>query len=87
MLIGDKYNVKGLIVASRKTLLKRMAPSNYIRAAILGHLCNDDILKEAAIKTIVGSGKNIKDIEDYEELMKYPDLGIEMLKCYSSSKV
>ena len=85
--MADKYNIKGLIAACRKTLLKRMVPSNYIRAAILGHLCNDDILKEAAIKTIVGCGKNIEDIEEYQELLKHPDLGIEMLKCYSSSKV
>ena len=69
----------------RSILLGKVTPSNYIRAAIIVYLDNYDILKDAAMKKIVSSGKTIKEIQDYEELKKYPELSIEMLEHYSSS--
>ena len=85
MIMAEKYNLQGLQAASRSILLGKLTPANSIRAAIVGYHCNDDILKDAAMKKIVSSGKSIKEIKDYEELKKYPELSIEMLEHYSST--
>ena len=84
MILSDKYNVQGLKKACQSVLLEELTPENSIRGAIIGYHCNDDILKDAALKKIVRSGKSIKEIQDYEELKKYPELSIEMLEHYSS---
>ena len=84
MIMADKYNVQGLKVACRSILLDKLTPANSINCAIIGYHCNDETLKEAAMKKIVSSGKSIKEIEDYEEPKKYPDLSIAMLEQYSS---
>ena len=84
MIMADKYNVQGLKAACCSILLGKLSPANSIRGAIIGYHCNDDILKDAAMIKIVSSGKTIKEIQDYKELKKYPELSIEMLEHYSS---
>ena len=85
MVMAEKYNVQGLKEACSSILLKKLSPANSIRAAIIGYHCNIDILKRAAMKKIVSSGKTIKQIRDYEELKHYPELSIEMLEHFSST--
>ena len=85
MIMAEKYNVQGLVDTCRSVLLGKLTPANSIRGAIIGYHCNDDTLKDAAMKKIVSSGKSIKEIQDYEELKKYPELSIEMLEHYSST--
>jgi len=44
----------------------------------------DRILKEAAMRVMVRSGKSLKKMDDWEELKNYPELSLEMLEYYSS---
>ena len=85
MLISDKYNVKGLIEICRYFLISNMTIDNLYRAAILGHMCNDEVLKDAAMQKLIRSGKNIKGINGWEDLKKIPELSFEILEFYSQS--
>ena len=55
-------------------LIKRMTVDTLYRAAILGHLFDDEILKDAAMQKLVRCGKSMKGIEGWKELKKYPEL-------------
>ena len=85
MMMSDKYNVRGLIEVCRCFLIKRMTLDNLYRAAILGHLYDDEILKDAAMQKLVKSGKSIKGIEGWKDLKKYPELAFEVFEFYSQS--
>ena len=85
MMMGDKYNVKGLTDISRHILIKEMTVDNLYRAAILGDLCNDDVLKDSAMQKLIRSGKNIKGIEGWEALKKFPALSLEIAEFFSQS--
>ena len=81
LLLGEKYNVQGLVNICKKYLIKWMTPARYIRVAILGYLCNDRSLKEAAADAIQEiRGKKVSEIEDWNLLEKYPKLSMEMLE-------
>ena len=83
--MADKYNVKGLISICRELLMKRMTPKYFVRVSILGYLTNDETLKNAAMKAMAGTGKGIKEMENWEELKKYPDLSFDIMHyCMSS---
>ena len=84
-LLAEKYNVKELVKICRGILIKRMTTKSFVRAAILAYLTNDETLKNAAVAAMAETGKGIKEMEDWEELKKYPDLGFDMLHyCMSS---
>ena len=85
MMISDKYNVKGLMEICRYFLISNMTISNLYRAAILGHMCNDEVLKDAAMQKLVRSGKSVKDVDGWDDLRKFPDLISEILDFYSLS--
>ena len=81
LLLGEKYNVQGLVNICKKYLIKWMTPARSIRVAILGYLCNDRSLKEAAADAIQEiQGKKVSDVEDWNLLEKYPKLSMEMLE-------
>ena len=84
-LMAEKYNVKGLISMCREILIKGMTSKYFVRAAILAYHTNDDTLKSAAMMAMAESGKGIKEMEDWEELKKYPDLSFDIMHyCMSS---
>lgn len=85
MMMSDKYNVKGLMDISRYILIKEMTVDNLYRAAILGDMCNDDVLKDAAMQKLIRSGKNIKGIEGWEALNEFPALSLEIAEFFSQS--
>ena len=85
MVLSDKYNIRGLMEVCSLVLIKKMTIENLYRAAILGYLCNDEVLKDAAMQKLVRSKKSIKEIEGWEELTKFPQLAFEMLDFYSKS--
>ena len=88
MLLSDKYNVEGLKQVCSHVLMKNITIENLYRAAILGHLCNDEVLKDAAMQKFVRtvrSGKRIKEIDGWEELKRIPDLYAEILDYYMQS--
>ena len=78
MLMADKYDVRGLMDVSRRAIIDKLSTENLVRAAILGYLCSDDEVKNAAATKLSRSGKSIKEIEGWEELKKYPELSFEM---------
>ena len=78
MLMADKYDVRGLMAVSRRALIDKLTTENLVRAAILGYLCGDDEMKNAAAAKLSRSGKSIKEVEGWEELKKYPELSFEM---------
>ena len=84
-MMAEKYDVQGLANMCREILIKQMTLRHFVRAAILAHLTNDDILKNAAMTAIAKTGKGIKDMEDWEELKKYPDLSCDMIHFLASS--
>ena len=63
-------------------LIKKMSVDNLYRAAILGHLHDDEILKDAAMQKLVKSSKSVKGIQGWKELKKYPELAFEMFEFY-----
>ena len=85
MTISDKYNVKGLMEICRYFLISNMTIGNLYRAAILGHMCNDEVLKDAAMQKLIRSGKSVKGIDGWEDLKKFPELSFEILEFYSQS--
>ena len=85
MMISEKYNIRGLAKICRCFLIKKMTIDNLYRAAILGHLYEDAILKDAAMQKLVRSGKSMKGIEGWKELKRYPDLAFEVFEFYSQS--
>ena len=85
MMVSDKYNVKRLTEVCRYFLINKMTINNLHRAAILGYMCNDEVLKDAAMQKLIRSGKNIRGIDGWEELRKIPDLSFEILEFYSRS--
>ena len=85
MTISEKYLVEGLMEVCQCFLVKKMTVDNLHRALILGHHYNDNILKDAAMQKLVRSGKNIKEIQGWKELKKYPELAFEVLEFYSES--
>ena len=85
MMISEKYNVRGLAEVCRCLLIKKMSVDNLYRGAILGHLYDDEILKDAAMQKLVRSGKSMKGIQGWKELKKYPELAFEVFEFYSQS--
>ena len=83
--MADKYNVNGLMEVCHCFLIEKMTVNNLYRAAILGHLYNDDVLKDAAMQKLVRSGKSVKEIEGWKDLSHYPELALEILDFYSKS--
>ena len=87
LLLGEKYNVQGLVNICKKYIIKWMTPARYIRVAILGYLCNDRSLKKAAADGIQEiQGKKVSEIEDWNLLEKYPKLMMEMFEMCMSSE-
>ena len=83
--MAEKYNVQGLIGICREILIKQMSSKYFVRAAILGYLTNDEALKSATMTAMGETGKGIKDMEDWKELKKYPDLAFDIMHhCMSS---
>ena len=85
LMISEKYYVRGLMEVCRCFLIKKMSVDNLYRAAILGHLHDDEILKDAAMQKLVKSGKSVKGIQGWKELKKYPELAFEIFEFYSQS--
>ena len=83
--MSDKYNVNGLMDVCRCFLIKKMTVDNVYRAAILGHLHSDDVLKDAALQKLVKSGKSFKEIPNWKDLSNYQDLTFEIIDFYSKS--
>ena len=83
--MAEKYDVQGLMSMCRDILIKQMTPDHFVRAAILGHLTNYAPLKNAAMKAMAETGKGIKQLEDWEELKKYPDLSFDIMDYLMSS--
>ena len=85
MMISDKYNVKGLVEVCRCFLVKKMTIDSLYRALILGHLYEDEILKDAAMQKLVACGRSVKGIQGWKELKRYPELTFEVFEFYSQS--
>ena len=83
--MAEKYNVQGLMSVCRDILIKQMTPEYFVRAAILSYLTNDTMLKSATMKAMAETGKGIKQLEDWEELKKYPDLSFDIMDYLMSS--
>ena len=83
-MFADKYNAKGLLLVCRYIILEILSDNNLVHIAILGDQLHDRILKEAAMRVMVRSGKSLKKMDDWEELKNYPELSLEMLEYYSS---
>ena len=84
MVFADKYNAKCLLLVCREIILEILSDSNLVHIAILGDQLRDRILKEAAMRVMVRSGKSLKKLDDWEELKNYPELSLEMFEYYSS---
>ena len=85
-VMADKYNVQGLVGICRDILIKNMGPEQVVRGAIVAYLTDDKTLKDAAMQEIVKNGKVAKDMKDWEELKKYPELSFEVLNYTLSRK-
>lgn len=85
MNLSHKYHVRGLEEICQCFLIKEMTIDNLYRAAILGHLYNDEILKDAAMQKLITSGMGVKEIEGWKELKAYPELSFEIFDFYSQS--
>ena len=85
MMVSEKYNVRGLMEVCRCFLVKKMTVDNLYRAAILGHLHDDEILKDAAMQKMVRCGKSMKGIQGWKDLKKYPELAFEVFEFYTQS--
>ena len=77
--MAEKYNVQGLIKLCREFLIKQMTPKYFVRAAILAYHTNDEALKSATMTAMAETGKGIKEMEDWEQLKKYPDLSLDIM--------
>ena len=78
-VMADKYNVQGLVSICRDILIKQMSTEHIVRGAVVAYLTNDEILKAAAMQEIVKNRKVIKNMKDWEELKKHPELSFEIL--------
>ena len=58
-----------------------------VKAAILGYQLNDTSIKDAAIKCMVELEISLKELQDWENLEKYPELMSEMFENYSSAMI
>ena len=87
MMISDKYNVRGLVEVCRCFMVQKMTIDNLYRALILGHLHEDEILKDAAMQKLVICRRSVKGIQGWKELKRYPDLAFEVFEFYSQSMV
>ena len=85
MRMSDKYNINGLMEVCRCFLIEKMNINNLYQAVILGHLHNDEILKDAAMQMLVRNDKSVKEIEGWKDLSHYPELALEILDFYSKS--
>ena len=85
MHLSHKYNVRGLEEICQGFLIKQMTEDKLYRAVILGHLFNDEILKDAAMHKLISSRKAVKEIKGWEQLEAHPKLGMEILNLYSQS--
>ena len=87
MVLVDKCNAKGLLLVCRDIILEILSDNNLVHIAILGDQLQDRILKEAAMRMMVSSGKSFKELDDWEELRNYTELmSFEMFEYYSSVK-
>ena len=77
--------MKGLEEICQCFLIREMKTDNLYRAAILGHLYNDEVLKDAAMQKLIRSGLGIKEIEGWEQLEAYPKFSLEIFNFYSQS--
>ena len=85
MNLSHKYNVSGLEEICQGFLIKQMTEDKLYRAIILGHLFNDEILKDAAMHKLIISRKAVKEIKGWEQLKAHPNLSIEIFDLYSQS--
>ena len=83
--MSDKYNVNGLIDVCRCFVIEKITVDNVFRAAILGHIYNDEILKDAALQKLVKSNKSVKEIQGWKNLSQFPELTFEILEFYSKT--
>ena len=79
MMMADKYNVRALADACRMCLLKDPQPCDLVQVAILGHLCKDNELKNAAISEMMGEDVGpLRKLKDWTKLQGYPALALNI---------
>ena len=79
ILMADKYNVRALVTACQDYLLKNLKNDNLVQVLILGYLCKQDGLKDAAISMMCKNVGPLDELKDWSKLRGYPELLFECL--------
>ena len=78
MGIADKYNVRPLVTTCKDYLLNNLRPDNLVEVLILGYLCKEDELKDAAISMLGKEIGPLGKLKDWSKLEGYPKLCLEI---------
>ena len=79
MSMADKYNVHTLVKACQGYLWDNLGADNLVQVAIVGHLCKEDQLKDAAISKMISSEvRNLRSLKDWKKLAGYPELFMDI---------
>ena len=78
MLMGDKYNVPSLVAGCRSYFSKNLREDDLVKAAILGYLCKEDGVKDAAISMMGKVVGPLSTLKDWKKLEAHPALALEI---------
>ena len=78
MSMADKYNVHTLVKACQGYLCGNLGADNLVQVAIVGHLCGDEELKDAAISMMITKVGNLRSLRDWKKLAGYPELFMDI---------
>ena len=78
MSMADKYNVHTLVKACQGYLCDNLRADNLVQVAIVGHLCGDEELKDAAISMMIRKVGNLRSLKDWKKVAGYPELFMEI---------
>ena len=76
--MAHKYDVQALWTACRLYILRFLHPGNLVTCAILGHIYNDDELKNAATSLMGKEVGPLSDLKNWDNLAKLPTLSLEI---------
>ena len=76
--MAHKYDVQSLVMVCRLMILQQLQPNDMVETMILGHLCEDVELKDAALCMMDAEPGKISEVENWAALKKYPALSLEI---------
>ena len=78
MRMADKYNVPTLVKECQGYLCDNLRADNLVQVAIVGHLCKEDKLRDAAISKMINKVGNLRSLKDWKKIAGYPELFMDI---------